>query len=415
MATTAAASRSTARTKDLSIQTLRGLACILVVAYHVRGAGPTQGLHLGRTDTWSRIIDSLVYLRMPLFSFLSGYVYALRPLRDHYGPFARGKARRLLIPLLVVGTAFAVLQSVSPGTNGSVADEIPWYQWHIIPIRHLWFLESIFWVFLAVGLLDRYRKLERVPAVLGLGVACVAADAVVPVGNDLLGVRMALYLFPFFLAGAAAHRFAWRTAPRPAKALVLGSLVPLVAVTQLGVWGAIDAIPSRHSPVAAALGICACLALLLTRWTWSPLVWVGGFSFTIYIVHPLGGAAMRKVLDTVGVGSATLNMVAGILAGLAVGIALELVARRSKVGRLVVLGQRWGSRSRPPGRHAAGRPAESAVSAMSAMSPGSTGPTGPARLGSGAARRPADHGPHLQEQALRLDRIPAGEPGPGGT
>lgn len=132
---------------------------------------------------------------MPLFSFRSGYVYALRPLRDRYGPFARGKARRLLVPLLVVGTAFAVLQSLSPGTNGSVADEIPRYQWHIIPIRHLWFLQSIFWVFLAVGLLDRYRKLERVPVVLGLGVACVAADAVVPVGDDLLGFRMALYLF----------------------------------------------------------------------------------------------------------------------------------------------------------------------------------------------------------------------------
>lgn len=182
---------------------------------------------------------------------------------------------------------------------------------------------------------------------------------------------------------------------------MLVSLVPLVAVTQLGVWGAIEAIPSRHSPVAAALGICACLALLLTRWTWSPLVWVGGFSVTIYMVHPLGGAAMRKALDTVGVESTTLNMVAGILAGLAVGIALELVARRSRFGRLVVLGQRRDSRSRPTGRHAAGR------------APVTAGPTPRPAPDLAAAHRSAADVPALPEQTVRFDRIPAGEPGPG--
>ena len=330
-----------ARAKDLSIQTLRGLACILVVAYHVRGAGPSQGLHLARTETWSRIIDSLVYLRMPLFSFLSGYVYALRPLRASYPEFVRGKMRRLLIPLLIVGTAFAVLQSVSPGTNSSVAAEIPWYEWHIIPIRHLWFLESIFWVFLVVALLDRYLRLERLSVVIGIVAGCVAADAVIPVGNDLLGLRMSLYLFPFFLTGLASRRFAWREAPRGLKTAVIAAVVPLTVVTQLGVWGAIAVIPSRHSPVAAALGICACLALLLLRWTSRPLAYIGAFSFTIYMIHPLGGAAMRHLLVMAGIRSTTINMIAGILAGLAVGIILELIARRSRIGRLVVLGQRY--------------------------------------------------------------------------
>ena len=332
---------SATRAKDLSIQTLRGLACILVVAYHVRSVPEVDDIDLtSGNDVVSRLIISLAYLRMPLFSFLSGFVYAMRPMGSDYLAFVRGKARRLVIPLLFVGTLFAVLQSLAPGTNTKIVDETPWYLWHVLPLRHLWFLESIFWVFVLVALLEVRGWLDHLGAVVAVAASAVVLDIVVPLGNDAVGARMAIYLLPFFLSGLAACRFDWRSASRWLQVSVVVMTLALTVVTQLGVWGEIDLIHPRHNVIAATLGVAACLSLLLLRVTWRPLVYIGAFSFTIYLIHPLGTAAMRYVLAKGGVTAMWMTIVPCILAGLAAGIVLELIARRSAVLRVLVLGQR---------------------------------------------------------------------------
>jgi peptidoglycan/LPS O-acetylase OafA/YrhL len=83
--------------KDNSINTLRGLACILLVAYHVIGGTPEQGLHIA--SGFLRVgNDVLAYIRMPLFTFLSGYIYSLKPIGNYSSSlFLKSKARRLLI------------------------------------------------------------------------------------------------------------------------------------------------------------------------------------------------------------------------------------------------------------------------------------------------------------------------------
>ncbi|MEP6561468.1 MAG: acyltransferase [Nakamurella sp.] len=375
--------------RDLSIQTLRGLACILVVAFHVGGGTTTTGLQLTADDPWSKLIASLVFLRMPLFALLSGYVYALRPLRSGYPQFIKGKARRLLVPLLFVGTAFALFQSVAPGTNTPFTDEVPWYLWHIIPIRHFWFLESIFWVFLLVAILDRYRLLDRLATVVSVIVLAIVADGVVPEGNGALGFRGALYLLPFFVSGLAAYRFDWRSAPRSLKVAVLVTAVVLTAVTQLEVWGVTDVAGPRYGAVGAVLGICLCLALLLTRWTARPLVYIGAFSFVIYLVHPIGTAGVRYAMDRIGLESIALNMVVGIIGGLAFGIVVELIARRFRVTRFLVLGQKY--RTRPA---VAGPPPNDASGPSSAA-----GPAGGARLSQDAGKAGANRGTAGSRQA----------------
>ena len=64
-------------TKNLKIDTLRGLASVLLVTYHVIGTGSDSGLRIPDGEPVQLFNDSLMYLRMPLFSFLSGFVYAL--------------------------------------------------------------------------------------------------------------------------------------------------------------------------------------------------------------------------------------------------------------------------------------------------------------------------------------------------
>jgi uncharacterized membrane protein YcfT len=85
---------------NMRIQTLRGLACLLLVLYHVVGDDPGAGLQV--QDGMLRWFnDGLAYLRMPLFTFLSGLVCGMRPFHGDSRAFLLGKARRLLVPLLV--------------------------------------------------------------------------------------------------------------------------------------------------------------------------------------------------------------------------------------------------------------------------------------------------------------------------
>ena len=94
--------------RNLEIDTLRGLACLLLVAYHVIGATPSIGLKLS-DGLLRELNDDLAYIRMPLFTFLSGFVYALRPYAGNWSAYLKGKATRLLVPMLFVGTLFALL------------------------------------------------------------------------------------------------------------------------------------------------------------------------------------------------------------------------------------------------------------------------------------------------------------------
>lgn len=65
--------------KGLSVETLRGLAIILVVMGHVIGNTPNAGLLVG-DDTYYRIAyNFFIPLRLCLFTVISGYVYALFP------------------------------------------------------------------------------------------------------------------------------------------------------------------------------------------------------------------------------------------------------------------------------------------------------------------------------------------------
>jgi len=315
-----------------AINTLRGVACLLLVGFHVVGFSPTTGMRLP-LDHWASITNEwLSLLRMPLFSFLSGYVYALRPYDGQYGAFTRGKARRLLIPMLVVGTSFAILHTLTPATQGSPID---WRLLHIVPVAHYWFLESLFVIFMLTALLERAGMLGT-PGRFALVAGCAAVlhmTAPVPV---YFGLEGATYLFPFFLLGIATLRFG-SALVRPAVQSAAGATLVVILL----VWGV--AVPiSLPEPLAPqALLASLCLCVMLFRWCPSipVLAWIGSFSFGIYLFHSIIAAAARVALGVLGIPWLPLLFVAGMAAGIGGSILLTLALRRVPAGHWV-LGER---------------------------------------------------------------------------
>ena len=316
---------------NLPIETLRGLACLLLVAYHVVGADASLGLLV--TDGPVRWInDGMAYLRMPLFTFLSGLVYGLRPFAGDSRAFLNGKVRRLLIPMLVVGTLFAVLQAVIPGTNSSSG---PWYLWHVRPIAHFWFIESLFWVFVLVWALERRLWLQT-----GQGFAVVFALAcgvyLSVRGWPWFGIEGAIYLLPYFLAGLAATRFSLKS--WLAKPLVKGGLwvCAVVAVVWMGIP---TSNPDRRTVWMLLSGVALCLLFLGFGWSNRYLASIGRHSYAIYLFHVFFTAAARIGMNRLHIDWMPLHFFTGLVLGLAGPMVVDRLASRTKWTALLLLGK----------------------------------------------------------------------------
>ena len=320
---------TTRMTRNVPVDTLRGFACILLVAYHVIGATPESGLKLH--EGMLRDVNALLaYVRMPLFTFLSGLVYAWRPYTADWKQFIGGKIRRLIIPMLVVGTAFAVIQAGTPGTNNAIED---WRFLHLKPVGHFWFLESLFLVFLVLVPLEHFGVLNSRAGFFAVFLVACVAD-VARIGTPWLSILGAFYLFPFFLAGLYCTRFPLELKnPR-----TLGYLVLAIIVLVLIFFGS-QFEESRRSPAALVIGMLSCLALYLTRPKLHWLAAIGFYSYSIYLFHVFFTAVSRIVLSKGGLTEIWLLFILGTLAGIAGPVVVEIIASRHNLSRILLLGK----------------------------------------------------------------------------
>jgi peptidoglycan/LPS O-acetylase OafA/YrhL len=328
---------------NLQIETLRGLACLLLVAYHVVGADASLGLQV--TDGPLRWLnDGMAYLRMPLFTFLSGLVYGLRPFGGNSQAFLSGKIRRLLVPMLVVGTVFAALQAVTPGTHSSAG---PWYLWHVQPVAHFWFVESLFWVFVLLWALERAAWLQTAKGfAVVFALACGVYLSVR--GWHWFGLEGAIYLLPYFLAGLAATRFSFRAwlAKPWVKIGLLACAVGMV------LWmGTPVSNPDRRTVWMLLSGLSLCLLCLSFGWANRHLAGIGRHSYAIYLFHVFFTAAARIALDRLQIDVLPMDLVAGVTLGLAGPVVVDRLASRFKWTAVLLLGKsprhRAGDGARP--------------------------------------------------------------------
>jgi fucose 4-O-acetylase-like acetyltransferase len=317
---------------NLRIETLRGFACLLLVTYHVIGADPSLGLKV-QDGALRWFNDGLAYLRMPLFTFLSGFVYGKRPFSGSSRLFILGKVRRLLIPMFVVGTGFWLLQSLTPGVNSSGGS---WYLMHLKPVAHFWFVESLFWIFLVIWALERLSLIKNTLGFsITVGLAC-AVYLTIP-GWPWLGIEGAIYLMPYFLMGLACTRFS--LAPWLAREWVKVGLV-LLSVGLFFYMGRPIPNPDRRTAAMLLIGLSLCLSCLIWARGVRCLAWVGRYSYAIYLFHVFFTASIRIALHQVGISYFFLDMVLGIAMGLLGPMLIEHGAGRYKWSALLLLGRR---------------------------------------------------------------------------
>ncbi|MDR1170971.1 MAG: acyltransferase [Bacteroidales bacterium] len=333
--------------KSPYVETLRGFAILLVVMGHVIGDSVQGGMKVGDDSIWRYIYFNIDKLQMPLFTLIAGWVYAIRPFlkTQSFWRFAKQKSQRVLIPMLAVATIYYVLKAITGGEGGEQLRKI--WVLLVFPYNVYWYLPSLFWLFIIAGLLDKCRWLEKIGPWAVILLASILLykyqEWLIPEAvPNIFSLKGAIYLLPFFLLGMGIRRF---NAVWSEKRLVTGLwclFITCMVLVQL-VWFQIIGDGYSSYGRNSWLGICtglASAALFYSHVKIKALVWIGGFSYTIYLFHSIAKGICLQALAKLGVGNLPTLFVCSVIAGVLIPVFIDQILEKWKITRFVFLGKK---------------------------------------------------------------------------
>jgi len=326
--------------KDASIETLRGVAIVMMVAGHVIGHDADAGMRVADDSTWRYIYFSFEYVRLPLFTCISGFVYSLHPVTARtIRAFLVGKAHRVLLPLFFVGTLQFLLRVVIPGVNHPAQLHEVW-RVYVYGTDQFWFLPAIFFIFVIAAALERFRLMHDWKGWLVFLSLVSAFQLLVPMPPRIFSLRGVVYLLPYFILGIGLNRH--RDVFRPRVVGVLSLLFfGGVVVHQAALQGMVEvAMPHKMTPLALVVGLTGNALLFHFRRANRPLARLGFYAYGIYLFHVMPSAASRIALGRLGIDTPAVIFCVSLFFALGVPVVVELVILRSKVLTHLFLGLR---------------------------------------------------------------------------
>lgn len=329
--------------KNQHVETLRGLAIILVVFGHMIGYDSTGGMRVSDDSVFRYMYYTLEYIRMPLFTVISGWVYANKPiLSTDKSKFVKGKLRRLILPMLAASTLLFLFRMIIPGTNSTPAlSDLP--RNLILPYDVYWYLFSLFLIFLTITILDNQKFFYSiggwaVTLICSFVLLYITENFLDPVPN-IFSFKGAAYLLPFFLIGIGIFRYRDLLFNANITFLALSVFVAGMIIQQL-IWFSELPGQERHSLLGMAIGISGVLLLFKLKLKSSFLIWIGGYAYGIFLFHVFFTGGTRIVLLKSGLENLWVILIAGLVSAIAFSILAETVINRFKVLRFLLLGLR---------------------------------------------------------------------------
>lgn len=303
------------------------MACVLLVAFHVIGHDASRGLRVADDSAWRWMADGMVFLLLPLFTFLAGLVFAARSHRTHQAwTFLQGKFLRLVVPWVLVGLLYRVMNLLlfKRPVSFNPIDVL------LFPYEHLWYLQALFVILVLAFALDVVGLLRR-PLFGGsvLAVWVLLAERMA-VPTEFFSLDGACFLFPYFLLGVlvAEHAASWQRHARWVVGSALALAVFAAALWAMGMVSGPVGVPHARTPVGVALLLVLLIVLWLRMPVLKPLVVLGPHAFSIYLFHVIGLAAARMALQRLGVEQPLVLFAGGLAGGLLLPILLDLAWSR---------------------------------------------------------------------------------------
>ncbi len=277
--------------RDPFLEASKGLLILLVVIGHLVSNADT----LDDQYNWYRSIRTLIYsFHMPLFMLLSGVTFELSlksSKKENFFAFVARRGDRLLVPFFVVGlllyiAKFSIAHLASSVPNLEVSDFLDGITGLFVdtsrsPVRSIWFVFVLFWITIVT---DAFVRLGR-PWVLIL--LCVGIMLYIIWLFQLLDVPQVFFLDRFF---RYLHYFVFgflfgSTLRRISTGSKLIYLYVLAAILLAGVSLTLgpNKISTTLMPIAMAL-----ILFRYASYVSKPfLVWIGQYTFIIYLLNTL--------------------------------------------------------------------------------------------------------------------------------
>ena len=168
------------------VDCLKAYSCLLVVFGHVILGIQNMG---GVAQPWfaSPLKDFIWTFHVPLFMFLSGFVYRLTGEwkgKKTRWQFILHKAVNLGVPYFVFSILYILINSLIPGTNTEYSLRDILFLWKT-PAAQYWFLRTLFILFVMYALLSRFLSNVWITAIL-TALSCIhmlIPDLPMPLGN----------------------------------------------------------------------------------------------------------------------------------------------------------------------------------------------------------------------------------------
>jgi fucose 4-O-acetylase-like acetyltransferase len=325
--------------KDQSIETLRGIAIILMVAGHVIGHNTSTGMKVEDDSLLRYFYYSFQYLRMPLFTVISGYVYSLRPVQSgKLLSFFKGKANRILVPMIAVGIVQYLFRVYMPGINKSMELKDIW-RILFFSFDQFWFLQSIFLVFVVAAFLDVYNLMNNIRNWI---IICFLAFLIyisLPTFNTtFFSINGFFRLLPFFILGCGLKRYEKQIFNKAVIIIFLVIMGFTIFIQQL-LWFFYITVDSTFVKILSSLIAITGISLLFKiRRENKLLARLGYYAFGIYLLHVFGTAGSRWLIMKLGDIQEYVTFTIGLIAGLGVPVLIELVIIPYKIPRKLFLG-----------------------------------------------------------------------------
>lgn len=331
--------------KNLSIETLRGIAILLVVIGHVIGSAPTGGMKIDFPHPLRYLYLWIDFIQMPLFTAIAGWAYALKPYSKsaQFGIFCKNKALRLLVPMATVSTLYFLIQYIIPGTNQK-GDLSQLWRIYIFPYTIYWYLPSLFIIFLIQWWIDKWEWMNSwkqwwICLFVSVFLSLIIDRGVMHLLPNIFSFKGAFNQLPYFFVGVAVQRLA-NASSFFMKQRYLGIILLLCCVCLMYfVW-----IGSPEDIVLLRLCypiliIPVLFQLFSIKWHSSFFIWIGGYAYSIYLFHGFGTSGGRILLKVLGMKMIYLIFTLTTIISTMCPILLDRVVCFSKLGRRYLLGK----------------------------------------------------------------------------
>ncbi|MEG1544052.1 MAG: acyltransferase [Tannerellaceae bacterium] len=331
--------------RNLSIETLRGIAILLVVMGHVIGSAPDGGMKIDFPSPWRYLYSWIDYIQMPLFTAIAGWVYALRPIREgSFSSFTFKKVKRLLIPMATVGTLYFMVQYLVPETNnkGTLTDI---WRIYVFPYSIYWYLPSLFLIFLAMATADLkgWTKTFR-----GWALFLISSYLFYLLQHEFISGKLpnffsfqgALDQLPYFVAGVGIQRFNKQIfTPSLIKKVYLPMSIIGIVILQIK-WFYPTSIADFYVDLLPLWIIAALFLLLHQTFQNRFFVWIGGYAYGIYLFHGFGTSGGRIILSYLHIHNELCVFLFAFVLATSCSIIACKVAKQCRITRLLFLGEK---------------------------------------------------------------------------